>query len=1501
MEDRCLLSTFQVKHSPYLQLGDAPLVGFPGSETDQIQVIWQTVPDSASGNDSFVAEYRRPADPTWTSAGATSTINTGIESRVNHFVNVFGLDYDADYDYRVRHMRDGASIMDYQAMFHTRLPAGSTKPFSFVGYGDSAQNPPTGIIAVQNRINTFDTEFSVLMGDNVYESGTHPEFDNRFDPTKNPPLTQYNASHVEYYGMGNHDIASAGGQPSRDNYAVPVPVAGITSPVNGPSGAPAEHNYSFDYGNVHLLTYDSNGGVTSKANWIVADMQASTARWKVLYFHHPLTDTALMTQLQGAGVDLLLYGHIHDFGRTPSGSQFTEGNQLMQVLGGIGGRTGERGFIKVDVTATRLTVSYIGDDGSVRDTFMINASVANTAPTDIALTNNTIPENSLTGAVVGNLSTTDADVGDSHTYSLTNNAGGRFGISGSQLVVSNGGLLNFEANTSHSVTVRTTDSANASFDKSFTVDVSNVNESPTDLVLVGDAVPEQSPINTLVGNLSTTDPDVGDTHMYMLTDDAGGRFGISGSQLVVADGSLLDTATSCSHQVMIKTTDFGGLPREGSFTIAVTGTNNSGPTDIALSGNTTPENAPDGTVVGMLSTSDTDSCDSHTYSMVDDAGGRFAISGNNLVVADGGLLDFETNDSHSVTVRTTDLGMLNFEKMFTIMVTDQSEVFAVSAGQGGSTPNDEGRAVVVDPAGNSYVAGTLLYADTTSDSTSSRSQNIFVAKYGPDGSLLWQHTIGSTSDDRARGIARDSLGNIYVTGAFSGTIDFDPSGGVTNLTSGGGLDIFVLKLDSNGVFQWARKFGNSGSSDIGYGITVDSLDNVLITGQFSGTFDFDPTANTANLTSAGSSDIFVLKLTGTAGFTWAKRMGGTGSDRGTAITTDSTDRVYTTGNFSGTADFDPSTAVVANLVSAGSTDIFVSRLNSDGTNSYAGRLGGSSSDGGHDIEIDGGGNIYTTGFFSGTADFNPNGLTNNLTSGGGTDVFLSKLDPTGAYLLARRVGGSGDDRGRGLAIESGGAVGLTGHFTGTVDFNPDTAVKNLTSAGSYDAFLLRLNSGGGFLSARKIGGTGSDMGRAIAKDSADSLVVTGFYTGTVTIDTGAGLFPLTSSGGLDIFLAKFPQPQNHAPVLAPIGDKPAAEATPLSITITATDMDLDSLVYSAIGLPTGASLNANTGAFNWIPGESQDGTHTVTFSVSDGTTTDSETIMITVDEVNQPPVLAAIGNKSVQDGNLLSFSISATDSDQVAGVPNTLTYSAIGLPSGADLDPNTGAFNWTPLASQIGTHPVTFSVTDVMTNDSETINIHVGIPLTPVTVSFQDGVSGYTGTRDTRIRSGSATSNFGTGTYVSANGGVGDAALLKWDLSSIPIGSTIESVSFTFNITNATNSIYEIYALKKDWTEDGATWSAFAPNTGWTVAGAKDNADRDPTVLGTLTAPALGLVTIQLNLDGINAVKSWVDNPNANFGIIIQDYLNASDGVGFDSSEVTTVSNRPKLTVTYLA
>jgi hypothetical protein len=448
-----------------------------------------------------------------------------------------------------------------------------------------------------------------------------------------------------------------------------------------------------------------------------------------------------------------------------------------------------------------------------------------------------------------------------------------------------------------------------------------------------------------------------------------------------------------------------------------------------------------------------------------------------------------------------------------------------SAIRAGSTTEDQGNAIARDATGNVYITGhfegTVDFDPGvgTVNLTSAGGYDIFVAKYTPAGALVWAKGMGGAAMDEGLGIAVDAAGNVFTTGHFSGTADFDPGAGMASLTSAGSFDIFVSELDSSGNFLFAKRMGGT-SLDFASGIAVDASGNVLTTGHFEGAADFDPGAGTVSLTSAGADDIFVSKLDSSGNFVWAKGMGGTSFDQGTGIAVDASGNVLTTGWFIGTADFDPGAGTVR-LTSAGSLDIFVSKLDSSGNFVFAKGMGGTSLDEAHGIAVDASGNVLTTGRFRGAADFDPGAGTVRLTSAGDSDIFVSKLDGNGNFLFAKGMGGTGLDQGLGIAVDASGNVLTTGRFQGAADFDPGAATVSLTSAGSDDIFVSKLDSSGNFLFAKRMGGISFEYGLGIAVDPASANVfTTGSFTETADFDPGEGTANLTAAGSSDIFLSR---------------------------------------------------------------------------------------------------------------------------------------------------------------------------------------------------------------------------------------------------------------------------------------------------------------------------------------------------------------------------------------------
>jgi hypothetical protein len=321
------------------------------------------------------------------------------------------------------------------------------------------------------------------------------------------------------------------------------------------------------------------------------------------------------------------------------------------------------------------------------------------------------------------------------------------------------------------------------------------------------------------------------------------------------------------------------------------------------------------------------------------------------------------------------------------------------------------------------------------------------------------------------------------------------------------------------TYQWAKNMGGT-SDDFGLSVTADASGNVYTTGFFQGTADLDPSSATLNLSSAGSDDIFISKLDASGNFVWAKKFGASGSDKGNSIAVDASGNVYATGWFNGTVDFDPSASVTFNLTSAGNTDAFIVKLDATGNFVWAKQIGSSGGDNGRGIVLDASGNVYSTGNFSGTVDFDPSAATFTVASAGAQDAYISKLDGAGNFVWAKTLGGTADDKGFSVDLDASGNVFVTGEFAGTCDMDPGAAVANLVSGGATDIFISKLDASGNYVWGKAaMSGTSDDWATALKVD-AGNVYVSGQFTGTADADPGAATFTFTSNGAYDTFVSK---------------------------------------------------------------------------------------------------------------------------------------------------------------------------------------------------------------------------------------------------------------------------------------------------------------------------------------------------------------------------------------------
>lgn len=467
---------------------------------------------------------------------------------------------------------------------------------------------------------------------------------------------------------------------------------------------------------------------------------------------------------------------------------------------------------------------------------------------------------------------------------------------------------------------------------------------------------------------------------------------------------------------------------------------------------------------------------------------------------------------------------------------------------GGGTGNEfGGQDIVLDANGNIFITGgfedEVNFDGTGGNDTnvSSGDADIFITKYNSNGSYGWTKTLGGTAEDYGQGIAVDSDGNIFITGYFQGTVNFNDSGGTDNHTSEGSTDIFITKYNADGTYGWTRTIGTTGDQ-LGYAITVDSNDYVVAIGKFSGTVNFDVTGGTDNHSST-SGNVFITKYGNDGSYSWTRTFGNSGQTSYYDITTDADGYIYATGYFTDTADFDGSGGV-DNHTSNGNDDIYVTRLSTDGTYKWTVSIGSADSDRGSGISTDANGNVIVTGYFSGTANFNTSGGTDNHTANGGKDIFILKLKENSISVWTKSIGGNTIyDWGYDVITDESDNIFVTGGFTDTVNFDDNGGTDNHTSGLGGDLFITKYNADGSYGWTRNSEGSTADDttdGLAVAADG-QNVYVTGYYLGTVDFDGTGGTDEHTSdTDNFDFYITKY---VDDTPTISQVSANPSSNSS----------------------------------------------------------------------------------------------------------------------------------------------------------------------------------------------------------------------------------------------------------------------------------------------------------------------------------------------------------------------
>ena len=440
----------------------------------------------------------------------------------------------------------------------------------------------------------------------------------------------------------------------------------------------------------------------------------------------------------------------------------------------------------------------------------------------------------------------------------------------------------------------------------------------------------------------------------------------------------------------------------------------------------------------------------------------------------------------------------------------QAFVHDWSRGFGGAG-NQDGIGVATDAAGNVVIAGSFEGTVNFGGGplTSAGDWDVYVAKFDAAGNHVWSRRFGDLVTQGPRAMTIDGAGNILITGIFQGSIDF----GGGPITSASGYDVFLAKLDTNGNHVWSQGFGDAGDQ-LGYGVAADGAGNVFLMGDFTGKVDF----GSGTLVSAGSYDVFLAAFDSSGNNLWSQGFGDIGSQRTGGVAADAAGDVVITGYFTGSMDFGGGTQT-----SAGGNDIFVAKFDGAGAHVWSRRYGDASDQEGIAVAVGSNDDILLAGEFVGQTDFGGGALV----AVGWYDIYLARLDAKAHHIWSQRFGDVEGQFPAGLAVDSADNVAMTGYFEGTVDFGGGPLVCNVVS----DVFIAQFDPAGGHLWSERFGDSDYQYGITCAADPAGSILMTGWFGGT--IDFGGGT--ITSAGGDDIFLARFARP---APVIQAIVDVP---------------------------------------------------------------------------------------------------------------------------------------------------------------------------------------------------------------------------------------------------------------------------------------------------------------------------------------------------------------------------
>ncbi|TAE60744.1 MAG: T9SS C-terminal target domain-containing protein [Bacteroidetes bacterium] len=521
----------------------------------------------------------------------------------------------------------------------------------------------------------------------------------------------------------------------------------------------------------------------------------------------------------------------------------------------------------------------------------------------------------------------------------------------------------------------------------------------------------------------------------------------------------------------------------------------------------------------------------------------------------------------------------------------------------GSTGGVSQKAACSDPSGNLISIGnftgtmdinpgpgtSVIYSGASPGDSATTT---YIVKLDSTGLFLWGKKLVASGGLGRQNIQTDSLGNIYISGTFNGTLDLDPGVGTTLIT--GNVASALLKYSPGGVLLWAKVLtsGSQSSCQI-HKISVSASGNIAALGAYYGTIDLDPDAGVASPGTALSDDIFIARYTSSGAYVWSGRIEGPGSDDPFAITQEESGEIYITGNFQATADFDPG-AGVANLTTTEIRASFVAKYDAAGNYLWANSFGQSISRG---VETDTNGNVYIGGVFSGTLVF-PAPLGNTSVSipnsGNNSNIYFAKITSAGSLIWAKAIGSAYADNLLAIEVSEGGEVYLSGSYDGSMDLDPGPGTVNVAPSAGSDILLAKYTSNGEYVWSLLPEGSpqSTERGNVVLGTNRSLYLWGGFYA-PIDFDASVATSLLTPPSFNSNYFARYQENGCGVAGLAVLTQTDVSCAAPGTASVAMVGTLAPSYTYQWNTTPASTTTTASF---------STPGFYTVTASSSDGCT-----------------------------------------------------------------------------------------------------------------------------------------------------------------------------------------------------------------------------------------------------------------------------------------------------------